>query len=222
MQGYWVVYRRRDVLLCLLHCQGRVGYIGLEVGHIALQFADRLLLLADLRLGRVRLGGRVGRSGLDLLHSLILALQCIAQFLDLPPLLCYGGLLRGNCVLQCLHIRRCNGRSLGLFGFGRCAGLCHQRRCQKRDYAQLPCGFHYALPFFSGLNLQKVFLNLQDQIAFVLIAPTAFLDNVLKPLSVLVQADRSRTQIGVSPEEYVVGIEALFYQEVCYRTVTNG
>jgi hypothetical protein len=50
---------------------------------------DRLLLLGGLRLGCIRLAGSVGGGGLCLLDDLILAVQFIAQFLNLlllPPL----------------------------------------------------------------------------------------------------------------------------------------
>src|SRR5208282_653800 len=63
-----VLQRRVDGLLCLLQRQRRAGGGRLELGHVALQRTNRLLLLADLGL---RGGGLVVRGGLRLLPVLL-------------------------------------------------------------------------------------------------------------------------------------------------------
>src|SRR6202040_165302 len=93
--GGWL----RLSLLLLLNCHGRVQKVRLEVGHVGLEFAYGLLLLRSLRLSGVRFAGGVGCRRLNLLHRLILTLQCISQFLDLLLLLGQGGLLGGDCGL---------------------------------------------------------------------------------------------------------------------------
>ena len=124
--------RLSQLLLRFLNPDDCTGHVRFQVGYVAFQFANRLLLLAGLRLSRIRLAGGVVSGALCLLCDLVLAVQFLSQFLDLLLLLCYRCLLRCDRVLQLLDVSRSNGRRRSLFGGSRgCAGLCHQRRRQK-------------------------------------------------------------------------------------------
>ena len=109
--------RIANALLRFLYGYRGVEQICFQVRNIGFEFADGLLLLRSLRLSGIGFPGCVSRDRLGLLHCLILAPQCIAQFLDLLLLLCQGCLLRRNRVLQRLHVRGCNRGGLGPFWF---------------------------------------------------------------------------------------------------------